>query len=101
MAKQVRYVSNEPVHLGESGYYKPGEVFVTDADPLDNWKKVDADEAAAITGADPLKHEDVNIDELDVPALKALAASKGLNVGNAKTADALKQIIRAGNEPAL
>lgn len=98
--KMVRYVSSEPTTAGGS-YAPAGTPFVTDAEALPEWTKIDADTKAAVEAADPLNHDDVNLDELGVEALKALAASKGVNVGHAKTEDALKKIIRAANEPKL
>jgi hypothetical protein len=98
--KMVRYISTEPTTHG--GAYAPaGTPFVTDADPLPNWQKIDATEKAAIEAADKLNTDDLDLDALDLAALKGLAASKKLNVGDAKTKDDYKTIIRAANEPAL
>jgi uncharacterized protein YegL len=93
------YISTSPVYTGDV-YYRPGEAFVTDVEPNDEWTAVDGDTLAAIEAADPLIHADVNLDDLDTSALKGYAASLGVDTTGLKDDDAIKTAIRAVNDPA-
>ena len=92
------YTSTGPVYTGDV-YYRPGEVFVTDVDPDPEWECLDLAEKAAIEAADPLRHADVNLDELDASALKAYAASLAVDLTGVKGVEGIKTAIRAANDP--
>jgi hypothetical protein len=99
MAKQPKaYTAPHEVYTGGK-LYKTGEVFVTDEPKGNEWEPVDGVEKAANIAADPLRHDDVNLDTMDASGLKAYAASLGVDVGDAKSAKDLKEIIRAANDP--
>lgn len=101
MANQPKtYISTAPAYVG-GVYYKAGESFTTDQSRNDDWELADPVERAAEIAADKLKQEDVNLDALDLPALKALAATKGINLGEAKSKADIITVIKAADEPKL
>jgi hypothetical protein len=95
------YTSPEAVYTAGQ-YHNPGDVFVTDADPNDNWTPVDDKQRAAIDAATQEVPADATLDNLDLSALLALAATKNVpTVGIEKDKAALLTAIRAAQEPAL
>lgn len=101
MAKQPKtYISTGPAYVG-GVYYQPGVPFTTDQPKNPEWELADPVERAADLAANPLVHEDVDLDALDLGPLKALAASKGINLGQAKTKAEFITVIKAADEPRL
>lgn len=97
--KPIAYTSTEGVYV-DGTLFKAGEVFVTDKPKGSTWDEVDAKDRAAANAANPIKG-DINLDTMDATALKAYAASKGIDVGTAKSEKDLKTVIRAADEPTL
>jgi hypothetical protein len=79
--------------------YKPGQVFVTAEPKGAEWEAVGDTEKAATDAADPQKHDDVNLEALDVSALKGHAASLGVDLGEAKSKADIITVIKARNDP--
>ena len=101
MANQPKtYISTAPAYVG-GVYYKASEPFTTDQPKNDDWELADPVERAAEIAANKLIHEDVNLDALDVSALKALAATKGVNLGEARSKADIITVIKAADEPKL
>lgn len=99
--KPVAYTSPHPVQA-DGRYYKPGEVFVTDAPKGDEWEEHSPKEVAAISASTDLVPDDANLDEADVAALQAVAIIKHVSiVGIAKDKKALITAIKAAYEPHL
>jgi hypothetical protein len=101
MAKNPKtYVAPHDVYQGGI-LHKAGEPFTT-ADPKGkDWEPADPVAKAANIAADPLAHDDVNLDALGVTELRAHAASIGINLGEAKSKDDIITVIKAANQPAL
>jgi hypothetical protein len=97
--KPIAYTATEGVYV-DGTLYRPGEVFVTDKPKGSTWEAVDPAERAAADAGKEIP-DDVNLDALDPTALKAHAASKGINVGLAKSKAELITVIKAANEPTL
>ncbi len=100
MKQPKTYIAPHPVYTG-GVYYHAGEPFTTNDTKGAEWEPADPKERAAARAADKVVREDVNLDDLDVPALQALAASKGVNFGDAKSKADLITIIKAAAEPTL
>lgn len=99
LGKPVAYTATEGVYV-DGAIFKPGEVFVTDKPKGLTWDEVDPKERAAADAGKPIP-DDVNLDALNVPALKAHAAAKQINIGEAKSKADLIAVIKAAREPAL
>jgi hypothetical protein len=97
--KPTAYTSTEGVYV-DGTLFKAGEPFVTDKPKGSTWDEVDPKERAAAAAASETKG-DVNLDAMDVSALKAFAASKGIDIGTAKSKAELITVIRAADEPTL
>jgi len=97
--KPIAYTSTEGVYV-DGTLFKAGEQFVTDKPKGSTWDEVDPKERAAANAANPVKG-DPNLDALDATALKALAASKGIDIGTAQSKKDLITVIRAADEPTL
>ena len=97
----VTYTAPHDVYTG-GVYYPAGKPFTTSEPKGAEWEEADPTARAAAIAADPLEHSDVDLEKLDLSALKALAASKGVDLGDAKSADDIKALIRAARPtPAL
>lgn len=100
MAKQpTTYTAPHEVYTGGK-LYKPGEPFTTSEPKGNEWEPTDPVEAAAAIAADPLRHDDVNLDAMDISALKGYAASLNVNLGEAKSKADIIAVIKAANDPA-
>ncbi len=100
MTNPKTYISTSPVYQG-STYYRPGEPFTTAEPKNADWELADPVERAAAEAASKTDHQDVDLDALGVPELKALAASKGVNLGEVKSKADIIAVIKAADEPAL
>jgi hypothetical protein len=99
VGKPVAYTSSEPVYI-EGTFFKAGETFVTGMPKGDTWDELDPVEKAAADAGKQIK-DDLNLDSMTVPALQALAASKGINLGDVKSKDDIITVIKAADEPTL
>lgn len=99
VGEPVAYTATEGVYVNGS-LFKAEEVFVTGLPKGKTWNEVDPQKRAAADAGKAVP-DDVNLDVLDVSALKAYAASKGVNIGDAKSKADLISIIKAAREPAL
>lgn len=90
----VAYTAPHPVYTG-GVFYEPGKPFVTAEPKGDAWEHVDPTTKAAIEAADPQKHDDPNLEDLDMSALRALAASLGETVPDDADEEGARTIIRA------
>lgn len=100
MAKQPKtYTAPHPVYTG-GVYYKPGQPFTTAEDAGEKWESIDGGEKAAIEASDKSVHNDVNLDDMDLPALRAFAATKKVASMGLGKKD-LITAIKAADEPAL
>lgn len=104
MANKVyTYTSPEPVYV-DGIYHDAGKPFTTAAEPNENWDKLDAGEKAAIEASDKTLDVQPALEELDLAALKGLAASKNVQTtagGKALSKAELITAIKAADEPAL
>lgn len=94
----VAYTAPHAVYV-DGVYTKPGEVFVTAAEPGEKWEKVTTAEKAAIEASQPYSG-DPPIEGLSQPALEAVAVSKGVNPTGVK-GKKLVDAIKAADEPRL
>jgi len=104
MSKMVTYTSPEPVYDKYGVYHDANKPFTTDAEPNDNWEKVDAGEKAAMEASDKTLNVQSSLEDLDLDALKALAATKNVPVvvgGKALSKKDLITAIKAADEPTL
>lgn len=100
MAKQPKtYIAPHAVYTG-GRMYAAGEPFVTADEPGEQWETVTKGEAAAATAAQKGPPDDVPLDALSGDALKAFAATKGVNPKGLSDKD-LRTAIAAADEPAL
>lgn len=81
-------------------YTKAGEVFVTDAEPLDTWTEKTPEEAQTIDASQNAVPADVPLEGLSDEALEAIAVTKNVNP-TGMNSDQLITAIKAANEPAL
>jgi len=93
------YVSDQPYSDG-SRYYKPGEVFVSDAEPGTGWNETRPAEAAAIEAATNPVPDDANLEAADKAALQAVAIMKHVPIAGLDK-PALITAIKAAYEPKL
>ena len=98
MAKVTAYRALAAVYV-DGVLYKEGETFATAQEKGDFWEPIDPVQKAAAEAANPQRHDDVNLDNLDVSGLKAYAASLGVDVGQAKTKADIITVIRAVDDP--
>lgn len=100
MAKSPKaYTAPEPVFTAGI-WTKPGDVFVTDAEPNENWTEVKAKDAHAIQASTEKVPADVPLEGLDISALRAVAVTKNVNPDGMAKKD-LIAAIKAANEPSL
>lgn len=100
MAKSPKaYTAPEPVYTAGI-WTKPGDVFVTDAEPNDNWTEVKPKDAHAIQASTEKVSPDVPLENQSLDALRALALTKNVNPDGMSKKD-LIAAIKAANEPAL
>lgn len=100
MAKNPKaYTAPEDVYTA-GAFHKAGDVFVTDAEPNENWTEVKPKEAAAIEASTEKVPPDVPLEGMDLAALRALAATKNVKSDGLSKRD-LITAIKAANEPAL
>lgn len=99
----VTYTSPEPVYV--DGIYKnAGDPFTTTADPNDNWEKAKPVEKAAAQAADKTLDVQPSLEDFDIEALRALAATKQVMVkvdGKFLSKRDLIAAIKAADEPTL
>lgn len=103
MSNPKTYTAPHPVYV-DNKMYQPGEPFTTASPKGKAWEHADAKEAAAAEAAAKGTHADANIDELGLPALQALAATKNVAItaaGKRLNKDELVAAIKAADEPAL
>jgi hypothetical protein len=104
MAKNpVSYTAPEAVYV-DGVYHDAGKVFTTAQAPNDNWERVDGKEKAAIEASDKTLNVQPSLEDLDLPALQALAAEKGVQTtagGTRLNKAALITAIKAADEPHL
>lgn len=104
MPKLTTYVSPEPVYDKYGVYHNPGTPFTTDAKPNDNWEKVTGGEKAALEASSKVIDVQPALEDLDLSALRALAATKNVAVtvdGKDLSKKDLITAIKAADEPAL
>lgn len=91
------YTSTQPVDLGDEGYYRAGQPFTTAKPKGDTWEEVSKVEKAVLDAQQEIKG-DVPLEALDLSALRAFAATKGVNPkGLGK--DDLITAIKAADDP--
>ncbi len=100
MAKNPKaYTAPEPVYTAGI-WTKPGDVFVTDAEPNGNWTEVKPKDAQAIQASTEKVPMDVPLENQPLDALRALALTLKVDpTGMDKKT--LIAAIKAANEPAL
>jgi hypothetical protein len=81
-------------------YHKAGDVFVTDAEPMDTWEEVSSEEAKIIQASTEKVPPDAPIENLGVAELRALAVTKHVNPDGLSKKQ-LIDAIKAANEPSL
>lgn len=97
------YKSGQPVYV-DGIYHDAGKPFTTSAKAGEGWKKVTPIEKAAADAADKTLDVQPSLDELDLSALKALAATKMVETtvdGKPLSKKDLITAIKAVNEPTL
>lgn len=99
MSKVKSYTSPQPVYTG-SRFYKPGEVFATDAKPSEDWEEVKPSEVAAIEAATNPVPDDVDLEAADKAALQAVAIMKHVAIKGLDK-PALITAIKSAYEPKL
>jgi hypothetical protein len=92
------YTAPHEVYTG-GVLYPPGNPFVTAEPKGKEWEPVSGAEKAADIAADPQRHDDVNLEALDVSALKGHAASLGIDLGEARSKADIITVIKAANDP--
>lgn len=95
--KPIAYRATEPVYV-DGTRYVAGETFVTAATPGNTWERITPVEKAAAEAGKPIK-DDVNLDAMDVVALKAHAATLGVSLGEAKSKADIITVIKAWDDP--
>lgn len=97
------YTAPEAVYI--DGIYRDANTpFTTAAEPNDNWELVKPVEKAAMEAADKTIHVQPALEDLDIEALRALAATKDVQstvAGKALSKKDLITAIKAADEPAL
>ncbi len=100
MSKMQTYKSSMPAEVG-GHLYKPGEPFVTDAEPAEEWEKITVKEAAIEETAQNPVPDDADLEALPLTSLKAVAFIRHVQGIDKLDADGLKAAIRASYEPRL
>lgn len=98
MKQPKTYTAPHEVYTG-GVLYKPGQPFVTNEPKGAEWEAIGATEKAAAIASDPTRHDDVNLEAMDVSALKGYAASLGVDVGEAKSKADIITVIKAADDP--
>lgn len=81
--------------------FPPGTPFTTAQKPAKGWEEINAAEAAAASGSQPMGSGAPALDSLSPDALKALAVERGVNIdGLTKKADIITAL-NASYEPHL
>ena len=93
------YTSTEDVQTANA-YHKAGDVFVTDAEPNDNWTEVKVKDAHAIQASTEKVPADVPLENQSLEALRAMALTKKVDPAGMSKKE-LIVAIKAANEPAL
>jgi hypothetical protein len=99
VGKPVAYTSDEPVYV-DGTLFKAGDLFVTGMPKGATWNEVEPKERAAIDAGKDIK-DDLNLDTMSATALTAYAASKQINLGDAKSKPDIIAVIRSASAPAL
>lgn len=99
VGKPIAYTASEPVYV-EGTLFKAGELFVTGMPKGSTWDEADPKDKAAADAGKQVKG-DLDLDAMELPALKALAASKGINLGDVKSKADIITVIKAADEPTL
>lgn len=97
------YSSPEAVYV-DGMYHNANTPFTTAAEPNENWELLDAGEKAAMEASDKTLNVQPSLEELDLPALQALAAEKGVQTtagGKRLNKAELITAIKAVDEPTL
>jgi hypothetical protein len=81
-------------------YHKAGDVFVTDADPMETWEEVTPSQAKIIQASTEKVPPDAAIESLSVSELRALAVTKHISPDGMSKKELL-DAIKAANEPSL
>ncbi|GEM70947.1 hypothetical protein SAQ01S_07130 [Sphingomonas aquatilis NBRC 16722] len=97
------YTSPEAVYV-DGIYHNANTPFTTAAEPNDNWERVKPVEKAAMEASDKTLNVQPALEDLELPALKALAATKNVPSvvdGKALSKKELITAIKAADEPTL
>lgn len=78
--------------------YAPGKPFTTNEPKGKEWVPIGGAEKSADVAADPQRHDDVDLTKLDVGQLKAVAAARNIETGDAESEDELISIINAASD---
>ncbi len=104
MSKMQSYVSTTDAYVGKE-YVKAGKVFVTDAEPGEDWEKITPKAAAAIEAATDRVPDDAQLDAASAAALEAYALVKHVPIigddGKRLDRAGLLSAVKAANEPKL
>lgn len=93
----VTYKAPHEVYTGGK-LYLPGQPFTTSETKGREWEWIGATEKAAAIAADPQRHDDADLTKLDVGQLKAVAAARNIETGEADSEDDLIAIINAASD---
>lgn len=93
------YTATEAVYTA-GAFHNAGDVFVTDQEPNDNWTEVKPAVAHTIQASTEKVPMDIDLESLDLSALKAVAAEKKVTVTGMSKKEIITAI-KAANEPAL
>lgn len=93
------YTAPEDVHTA-GAYHKAGDVFVTDAEPNDNWTEVKPADAHAMQASTEKVPADVPLENQSLDALRALALTLKVDPTGMSKRE-LVAAIKAANEPSL
>lgn len=100
MAKQpATYTAPHPVYVDET-LHPAGEPFVTMSEPGAKWEKTSRAEKVAADASNKIVATQVDLESLDLAALRALAATKNVESKGLSKAD-LITAVKAVDEPAL
>jgi hypothetical protein len=80
-------------------YVRANTPFTTSSPKGKEWERVGPVEKAAAQAADPLTHDDANLDDVKDPKiLTAVALARNIPIGEAKTADDIRSVIKAADQ---
>lgn len=91
--KPIAYTASEAVYV-DGTLFKTGEVFVTDKPKGSSWEAVNPLDRLTHDAGEPSRG-DVDLDAMDVPALKAFAATNSINLGDASRKSDIITVIKA------